>query len=193
MSRFAQVVSDDLHCERARNDNQPNPTIEGVCAGEPVVLSRADVSVMTTAADRARVRATYPAAAARALTLPMVPLLNCPRDGGLASRSGLLYIGGNHRTNARSFIWFLKEVLPRLRQRLPGSAPSPSAVCLDVFERPYTAGGGGGGGSPFQCLRLTRKILLRCLRCQEDLSFKFFGPPWGTQGGPPPPPLSPPF
>ena len=49
---------------------------------------------------------------------------------------------------------------------------------------------------PFQCLRLTAKILLQC---QEDLSLKTFGmPSAGTIGGPkeercpsqPPPPLS---
>ena len=35
---------------------------------------------------------------------------------------------------------------------------------------------------PFQCLRLTAKILLRC---QEDLSLQIFGPPSaGTIGGP---------
>ena len=37
---------------------------------------------------------------------------------------------------------------------------------------PFTAGGGGLPPPPpilpFQCLRLTAKILLRCLRCQED-------------------------
>ena len=60
---------------------------------------------------------------------------------------------------------------------------------------------------PFQCLRLTAKILLRRLPCQEDLSFKKFGPlspgtiggPW-EEGGPSqaplplqtPPPSSPP-
>ena len=38
---------------------------------------------------------------------------------------------------------------------------------------------------PFQCLRLTAKILLRRLRCQEDLRFKIVGPPSaGTIGGP---------
>ena len=37
----------------------------------------------------------------------------------------------------------------------------------------------------FQCLRLTAKILLRCLRCQQDLRFKIFGPPSaGIIGGP---------
>ena len=53
---------------------------------------------------------------------------------------------------------------------------------------------------PFQCLRLTAPILLRRLRCQEDLSFKILCPPsagaiggpWGGGGGSqpkPPPPL----
>ena len=82
----------------------------------------------------------------------------------------------------------------------------------DVLERPYTAGEGGGVTPswtpppillPFQCLRLTAKKLLRRFRCQDDLSFKIFGPPSsGTIGGPweegvpakpplrsPPPPL----
>ena len=61
---------------------------------------------------------------------------------------------------------------------------------------------------PFQCLRLTAKILLRPLRCQEDLRFKISGPssagaiggPWeeggweegGSQPNPPTPPQTPP-
>ena len=53
---------------------------------------------------------------------------------------------------------------------------------------------------PFQCSRLTAKILLQCLRCQEDLALKFFRPSFGgdhrgTQGGgmsPPNPPAPPP-
>ena len=75
----------------------------------------------------------------------------------------------------------------------------------DVLEQPYIVGGGGYPPPPrtpllpFQCLRLTAKILLRHLRCQEDSSFKIFGPPSArTLGGPkeeggvpakPPPPL----
>ena len=61
----------------------------------------------------------------------------------------------------------------------------------DVLERPYTVGGVGvplAGPPPllrFQFLRLTAKILLWRLRCQEDLSLNFFGPPLlGTIGGP---------
>ena len=57
----------------------------------------------------------------------------------------------------------------------------PPPPLSDVLERPYTAGGGGG------CLRLTAIILLRCLRCQEDLRFKNIVGPLrrGPQGGPP--------
>ena len=67
---------------------------------------------------------------------------------------------------------------------------SPPPPLSDVLERLYTAGGGGVTPPPpslllFQCWRLTAKILLRRLRCQEDLSFKTLGPPSvGTIGGP---------
>ena len=56
---------------------------------------------------------------------------------------------------------------------------------------------------PFQCLRLTAEVLLRRLRCQEDLRFKNIRPPFGggpqgdprrrggSQPNPPSPPPSP--
>ena len=70
----------------------------------------------------------------------------------------------------------------------------------DALERPYTVGGGGVPPPPdpphppldppppllpFQCFRVTATILLRRLRCHEDLRFTIFGPPSvGTIGGP---------
>ena len=63
--------------------------------------------------------------------------------------------------------------------------PQPS----DVLKRPYTVGGEGDlPFLPFQCWRLTAKILPWRLRCQEDLSLKNFRPAFGgdhrgTQGG----------
>ena len=80
------------------------------------------------------------------------------------------------------------------------TAPSPSPLPpSDVLERPYTVGG-PWTPLPFPCLRLTAKILLRPLRCQEDLRFKncglpsagTIGGPW-EEGGPSQPPSSPPF
>ena len=68
----------------------------------------------------------------------------------------------------------------------------------EVVGWPYTVGGAPPPPPqtllPWKCLRLTANILLRRLRCQEDLRFKHFGPPSaGTRGGPweegtPPPP-----
>ena len=47
------------------------------------------------------------------------------------------------------------------------------STASDALERPYTVAGGGytpcpSPPLPFRCLRLTAKILLRRLRCQED-------------------------
>ena len=79
--------------------------------------------------------------------------------------------------------------------------PLGGGCVRDVLEWPYAVGGEVGvpdgmshrAGTPlptppfppppllpFRCLRLTVKILLRRLRCQEDLIFKKF---WPTFGG----------
>ena len=76
-----------------------------------------------------------------------------------------------------------------VHRRRRGVTPPPpwTPPPWDVLERPYTAGGGGSPPPllPFHCLRLTAKIMLWRLWCQEDLSFKNFGPPSaGTIGGP---------
>ena len=71
----------------------------------------------------------------------------------------------------------------------------------DALQRPYTVG--GPPPPPLPILRLKAKILLRRLRCQEDLSFKNFGLPsagdhrgslggGGSQPIPPPPFQTPP-
>ena len=95
---------------------------------------------------------------------------------------------------------------PAAHPHLKPLVDPPPQGCI---ERPYTGGGGGVPPPPgpppflpFQCLRLTPKILLR-IRCQEALSFKISGPPsagtiWGLceEGVPqpnPPPPPSPPL
>ena len=60
----------------------------------------------------------------------------------------------------------------------PGSRVCPPPpVTYQNGRTPQEEGGVPLPPLPFQCLRLTAKILLRRLRCQEDLSFKIFGPP----------------
>ena len=124
-------------------DNQPTAKVMSVCDDEPLVLSNADVIVVTTEADRARMHTSYTAAAARSLTIPMVPMPSCPQDSRLPNRTGLLYLGGNHRTNIRSFVWFLTEVLPKIRERIPGSCTFSPLSCS-----PGPPGVGGGIHSP---------------------------------------------
>ena len=121
------------------------------------------------------------------------------------------------RTAARR--WSAAAVCPRVRWLVrtfhcSGKPPPPFFVTQlrpeslgvpsDVLQRLDTAGGAPPPpppSLPFQCLRLTAKILLRRLWCQEDLRLKISGPPLaGTIGGPweegggqpnplPPPPL----
>ena len=99
------------------------------------------------------------------------------------------------------------------RRLCPPASLRPSAPALCAHVPPYPGmylngrtpqeeGGGPPPLVPFQCLRLTAKILLRRLRRQEDLSFKIFGPPSaGTigeakeEGAPanPPSPFRPPL
>ena len=80
----------------------------------------------------------------------------------------------------------------------------------DVLERPYAVGGGvppltphylpplgPPPPPPFRCLRLTAKMLLWRLRCQEGLTFKNFRPAFGgdhrgREGQAEPLPLPPP-
>ena len=66
------------------------------------------------------------------------------------------------------------------RRRCGGGTPPPPSVCLvppPPLDPPPPL--------PFRCLRLTAKILLRRLRCQEYLRLNIFGPPSaGTIGGP---------
>ena len=86
----------------------------------------------------------------------------------------------------------------------PMGSSGPCAVPSDVLERPSPQDRGEGDRPPllpFQCLRLTAKVLLRRLRCQQDLGFKILAPPSaGTIGGPqeeggsqPPAPFRPPL
>ena len=87
----------------------------------------------------------------------------------------------------------------RPREALEGGGQGCSRTAVHRRRRGGTPPPGPPPLLPFQCWRLTAKILLRRLRIQEDLRLKIFGPPSaGTigEGGvslpnPPPPPCPP--
>ena len=93
---------------------------------------------------------------------------------------------------------------PRTARRTsPIGGPPPPR---DALERPYTVGRVGVPPPgphlpppllPFPCLRLTAKILLRRLRCQEDFKLQNFRPAFGRDHrrgvAAKPPSLPPPF
>ena len=115
----------------------------------------------------------------------------------------------SNKTKGFGFVSFadsqdMIKALTEMNNKYIGNRCGALARCRSV----HWAGGGRGQGSirravhrrrrggylppwtpppflPFQCLRLTAKILLRRLRCQEDLSLTILGPPSvGTIGGP---------
>ena len=117
---------------------------------------------------------------------------------------------GRTRTTSSSFT---RRTSSARRCGPPSLCPSPEST---LWPDPAPSGGGLGGSpshvlgctpqeggglpsppsSPSKCLRLTAKVLLRRLPCQEDLRFKIFGPPsartiggpWGEGGGSQSPP-----
>lgn len=87
-------------------------------ARELRAISEADVAWVVSGAERELLRGLLPAA--RVLVLPNIHAIAGevpPREG----RSGLLFVGGaGHPPNVDAINWMLDEILPRVREVLPG-------------------------------------------------------------------------
>ena len=77
-------------------------------------------------------------------------------------------------------------MIRRCQPKMGSANPvAPNQGCIRTAVHCRRRGGGTPPPTPFQCWRLTAKILLRRVRPQEDLSLKIFGPPLaGNIGGP---------
>jgi glycosyltransferase involved in cell wall biosynthesis len=85
---------------------------------ELAVIERADVTLVVSPIEKEVLQQAAPQA--RVLLLSNI---HEPMAGGrpLAEREGIVFIGGfQHPPNTDAVLWYAREVLPRVRQRLPG-------------------------------------------------------------------------
>jgi GT2 family glycosyltransferase len=80
------------------------------------LFHESDYTAAVTEAEAARIRELCPDA--RVIVLPTVHTVR-PAPPPFAGRRGLLFIGGfNHRPNVDGVAWFVREILPRVRERM---------------------------------------------------------------------------
>jgi GT2 family glycosyltransferase len=122
----ALVVFDtvDLHFLReARLAGLAGGTVAQVAArvrrdAELAVVRRVDVTLVVSTVERALIAELAPAA--RVMIVSNIHEL-LAEGKSFAEREGLLFIGGfQHPPNTDAVLWYAQEVLPHVRQRLPG-------------------------------------------------------------------------
>jgi glycosyltransferase involved in cell wall biosynthesis len=82
------------------------------------VIARSDVTLVVSPIEKAVLQEVAPQA-----KVLLLSNIHEPMAGGkpLAEREGIVFIGGfQHPPNTDAVLWYAREVLPRVRQRLPG-------------------------------------------------------------------------
>jgi len=85
---------------------------------ELALIRRADVTIVVSPVERDVLRELAPEA-----DVLLLSNIHEPMSGGkpFAQREGLVFIGGfEHPPNTDAILWYAREVLPRVRERLPG-------------------------------------------------------------------------
>jgi O-antigen biosynthesis protein len=85
---------------------------------ELAVIRRADVTIVVSPIEVEVLRQIVPEA-----TVMLLSNIHEPMAGGrpLAEREGIVFIGGfQHPPNVDAVLWYAREVLPQVRQQLPG-------------------------------------------------------------------------
>ena len=85
---------------------------------ELALIRKADVTLVVSPTERALLEELLPGA--RVMVLSTIHEL-LPMGKPFAEREGLVFIGGfQHPPNADAVLWYAREILPLLRERLPG-------------------------------------------------------------------------
>jgi len=122
----ARTVFDtvDLHYLRERRgaelsgDPRLARSAERTRASELAVMAATDVTLLVSAAEKAQLAVDAPG-----VRVELLSNLHEVAGQGLdwAQRQGLVFVGGfNHPPNLDAMQWFIGEVFPLIRQRLPG-------------------------------------------------------------------------
>jgi len=122
---YAQVLYDsvDLHYLRFRraaevkNDTQEATRAEWYFQLETLGFTLTDGALAISETEKQAILQTWPKAA-----VEVVPNIHsvCMSPTPWESRKGLVFIGGyNHEPNIDAVIWFAREVLPRILERIP--------------------------------------------------------------------------
>ncbi|HEY7943091.1 MAG: glycosyltransferase [Burkholderiales bacterium] len=87
-------------------------------AEELTLIRKADVTLVVSEVEKELLKEIAPQA--RVITLSNIHELHGP-GSPFAARSGLLFVGGfRHPPNTDGVLWYASEILPRIRERLPG-------------------------------------------------------------------------
>ena len=122
----ALVVFDtvDLHFLREERLAELEGSASGISAArarrdeELALIAKADVTLVVSEVERALLQQLAPASRVMVLSNIHEPV---PGGKPFAEREGLVFIGGfQHPPNTDAVLWYAQEILPRVREQLPG-------------------------------------------------------------------------
>jgi GT2 family glycosyltransferase len=132
-ARRRRALDDSAHTDDATPERSENAAIDRAVAAEVALAAGADAVLAVTEAERTRFAAIAPAFTVGHVLAP------APTARPFDAREGLLFVGAFYddaSPNADSMFWFVRDVWPRVRERLPigltiaGARPTRSVIAL---------------------------------------------------------------
>ena len=106
--------------ERLLSGTPEKADVEAMKRLETAIVSSVDVAWYPSEEEAALFRSLAPGAEVRALTPYMYDVSSMPEHAGFEQSDGLVFVGSSHGPNLDGLLWFVREVLPLIRERVPG-------------------------------------------------------------------------